>query len=69
MALLMAEQLKKSFGTEVLFQDVSLSIQPKDRIGLVGDNGSGKTTLLKVLMEQSFYEAGTISLDDHTTIG
>ncbi len=69
MALLHVDNLKKAFGDEVLFQDVSFSIQPKDRIGLVGDNGSGKTTLLKILMDQSFYESGTINLDDKTTIG
>ncbi|MDD5952831.1 MAG: ABC-F family ATP-binding cassette domain-containing protein [Oscillospiraceae bacterium] len=69
MALLRAERLKKSFGTDVLFSDVSFAIESKDRIGLVGDNGCGKTTLLKVLLEESYYEDGVIQKDDRTVIG
>ena len=49
MALLSASNLKKAFGTDVVFSGVSFEIQPNDRIGLVGINGSGKTTLLKIL--------------------
>jgi ATP-binding cassette subfamily F protein 3 len=39
-----------SFGGWDLFKDISLLINPRDRIGLVGKNGAGKTTLLKVIM-------------------
>ncbi len=69
MALLHTSNLKKAFGVDVLFQDVSFEIQPRDRIGLVGDNGCGKTTLLKILMDQLPYDDGTITVSDKTAIG
>ncbi len=43
------DNLTVSFGGWDLFKDISLVVNPKDRIGLVGKNGAGKTTLLKVL--------------------
>jgi ATP-binding cassette subfamily F protein uup len=43
------QSVSKSFGTRKLFQDLSLHIFEKDRIGLIGPNGSGKSTLLKIL--------------------
>ena len=45
--LLSYSGLSKSFGSRVLFEDLSLSISEGDRIGLMGPNGSGKTTLLE----------------------
>ena len=69
MALLQADHLAKSFGVDVLFRDVSFAVQPRDRIGLVGDNGSGKTTLLKILMGEVPYDDGVITIDDNTAIG
>lgn len=69
MALLHVRNLKKAFGVDVLFQDVSFEIQPHDRIGLVGDNGCGKTTLLKILMDQCTYDNGVITISDKTAIG
>lgn len=49
MSLLSAVNLSKSFGHNDIFQDVSLSIPHRARIGLVGPNGIGKTTLLRIL--------------------
>jgi ATP-binding cassette subfamily F protein 3 len=50
MSLLSAVKLAKSFGPNDIFQDVSLSISQRARIGLVGPNGVGKTTLLRILL-------------------
>lgn len=49
MALLSASNLRKAFGTDVIFDNASFEIQQNDRVGLVGVNGSGKTTLFKIL--------------------
>ena len=47
--LLTARDLSKSFSLRTLFEGVSLSIGPGDRLGLIGPNGAGKSTLLKIL--------------------
>jgi ATP-binding cassette subfamily F protein uup len=49
MALLSARGLGKSFGEKPLFTNVELTVDPGDRIGLVGINGTGKSTLLSIL--------------------
>ncbi len=48
---------------EAVFKDFSLSIQPGQRVGLVGHSGSGKTTLTKLLLRFSDVQEGTISID------
>ena len=49
MTLITTSNLGKSFGPDDIFSEVSISIPPRARIGLVGANGSGKTTLLQLL--------------------
>ena len=48
MVLLTAEHIKKSYGTRVIFDDISFSIHEGDKIGVIGVNGTGKSTLLKI---------------------
>jgi ATP-binding cassette subfamily F protein uup len=47
--LLACQTVSKSLGDRTLFEGVSLTVHPRDRIGLVGPNGVGKSTLLKIL--------------------
>ena len=58
--LIEAEDIGKTLGGSVLFRDLSLTLSPGVRIGLVGSNGSGKTTLLKILEGQLAPDEGTI---------
>ena len=58
-----------SFGGWDLFKDISLLINPRDRIGLVGKNGAGKTTLLKVIMGQQPPTSGVVTMSGDTTLG
>ena len=47
--LLQLTDIALTFGGEPVFSDLSLTVQPGDRVALVGRNGSGKSTLLKVM--------------------
>ena len=58
-----------SFGGWDLFKDISLLINPRDRIGLVGKNGAGKTTLLKVIMGIQPPTSGVVTMSGDTTLG
>jgi len=51
-----------SFLDKKLFDNLSWTIHPQSRIGLVGENGSGKTTLFRVLMEEVHPDAGVIEI-------
>ena len=44
------DNLTVSYGGWTLFDNISLLLNPKDRIGLVGKNGAGKTTLLRLIV-------------------
>jgi ATPase subunit of ABC transporter with duplicated ATPase domains len=57
---LVAAGITKSYGAEVVLQDVSLVVPPRARIGLVGPNGAGKSTLLRLLAGLEEADAGRI---------
>ncbi|MEG1869772.1 MAG: ABC-F family ATP-binding cassette domain-containing protein [Oscillospiraceae bacterium] len=59
--LLSAEHISKNYGAKQLLQDVSLYLNEKDRIGIVGVNGTGKSTLLKILAGIEPSDEGTIA--------
>ena len=59
--LLSCQSISKSFGSRQLFDDLTLSIQEGDRIGLIGPNGSGKSTFLKILAGVERADSGTLS--------
>lgn len=60
MSIFSVENLYKTYGEKVLFEDLSFSISDKDRIGLIGINGTGKSTLLKVLAKEEGMDRGTM---------
>ncbi len=63
------EHLKKSFGPQSLFTDISFKINAKERIGLVGRNGHGKTTLFRLIAGEEQPDAGSIALPKNYRIG
>ena len=56
-------------GERILYEDASLFITPKDKIGLIGLNGTGKSTLLKMLVGEVELASGKISRGKSTSIG
>lgn len=67
--MLTAHQVSKTFQTTPLFQKATFSINPHDRIGLVGPNGSGKTTLLRILTGEETPTQGAVTRDANLRIG
>ncbi|MDR2192332.1 MAG: ATP-binding cassette domain-containing protein [Endomicrobium sp.] len=61
--------LNKSFGSRILFDNLNLNINEKEKVGLVGRNGHGKTTLFKIILGQSDYESGSVSMPKNYKIG
>ena len=54
------QNLTKSFGSLVLFEDISFSIAERQRVGLIAKNGTGKSTLLSILAGKEGYDSGEI---------
>ena len=60
--MLTAHQISKSFGINSILDYISFSVNPGDRVGLIGPNGSGKTTLLRILAGQEAPDQGTVTI-------
>ncbi|MDO5017031.1 MAG: ABC-F family ATP-binding cassette domain-containing protein [Porphyromonas sp.] len=58
-----------AFGADILFSDISLQINPKERIALAGRNGAGKTTLLNIIAGKREPTTGSLSYPSDITIG
>lgn len=69
MQILNVQQLKKEFGDDVLFEDVSFSLNDNDRLALIGPNGNGKSTLIKIILNEVDKTSGEVVLAKGTTIG
>jgi ATP-binding cassette subfamily F protein 3 len=61
--------LSKAFGGRQLFDDVSLTLQSGERVGLVGPNGAGKSTLLKIILGHEQSDAGEVTFIRGTRFG
>ncbi|HKG00883.1 MAG TPA: ATP-binding cassette domain-containing protein, partial [Xanthobacteraceae bacterium] len=58
--LLEVDDLAKRFGGFVALENISLSVAPGDRVGLIGPNGSGKSTLVNCICGTLHNETGTV---------
>ena len=66
---LQVENLTKSFGDLVLFEDLSFGVAEGQRIGLIAKNGTGKTTLLNILAGKEGYDEGKITYRRDLRVG
>ena len=69
MTVLSASGLTLSFGDEVIFRDVTFSVNEGDRLGIIGSNGAGKTSLFRVLLGEYEADAGSVFLAKELTVG
>lgn len=69
MTICSVNNVKKSFGGNIIFENISLEIKNGERIGLVGRNGSGKTTIFQLLTGIEGLDAGAIHVKKGTRIG
>ena len=67
--ILQVENLTKSFGDLVLFEDISFGLAEGQRVGLIAKNGTGKSTLLSILSGKEGYDSGKISFRRDLRVG
>ena len=65
---IICEDLKKAYGSQVIFHDVNLTINRGDKVAFVGKNGEGKSTLVKCIMDEIDYE-GKLTIGHNVQIG
>ncbi len=63
------QNISKKIGSRILFDDVSLQLNPKSVYGVVGANGCGKSTLLKIINGEEEPTLGNVSIQKNTTLG
>jgi ABC transport system ATP-binding/permease protein len=66
--LITLKSISKSINGKELFRNLSFTLFPKTRIGLIGPNGCGKTTLLKLITEEIAHDSGTIKKAENLNI-
>jgi len=69
MLVMSASELGKSYGTDIILEDVSFSVDKGDRIGIVGPNGAGKTTLMSMIAGELEPSSGNIYIRNEFTLG
>ena len=67
--MLTIHNLSYYIGARPIYEDISLQIKPKDKIGLIGANGTGKSTLLKLINGDITPDEGSISKSNDCSIG
>ncbi len=67
--MIICNNLKKQFGTHVLFEKVTFQLGKGDKIGLVGRNGCGKSTLLKIILGNERCDEGEVIIPNNYKIG
>lgn len=67
--MIQINNLTKSYGTRVLFENLNLKLGAGQKIGFVGRNGSGKSTLFKIILGEESYDEGEIIIPKNYRIG
>ncbi len=69
MIVMQLGNVKKSFGTDMIFENINLEIKKGETVGIVGKNGAGKTTLMKMMAGELGLDEGQITTPKGISIG
>jgi len=69
MNYLSVENISKSYGERILFQDLFFGLSKGDKMALIANNGTGKSSMLKIIAGKDVTESGKITLRNGITIG
>jgi len=67
--LLQTQDLSKSYGSQLIFSGLSLSVSSKQKIGVIGRNGAGKSTLFKIITGQEKADSGQVIITPEARLG
>lgn len=67
--LVQITNLTKAFGPRLIFDNATLTIAAKQKIGVIGRNGAGKSTLLKIIVGDEEYNSGQVTIHDNARLG
>jgi len=67
--MIKVSNLVKAYGKQLIFDDIGFTLNPGERLGLVGRNGHGKTTLFRILLREEPPDSGVISIPKDYSIG
>ncbi len=67
--MIQLQNISKNFGTQELFRDLTIKLNPRNKMGLVGRNGSGKSTLFKLILTEETPDSGEIIIPKNYKIG
>jgi ATP-binding cassette subfamily F protein 3 len=67
--MLQINKLSKTYGRQIIFDEVDFIINPGERVGLVGRNGHGKTTLFRMVLGEEHQDSGAITIPNGYRIG
>lgn len=69
MIVLSCKDIQKSYGIDVILENVTFNINDGEKVGLIGPNGAGKSTLFKIITHQLEYDTGDLYIDKNKSIG
>ncbi|KZL93371.1 ribosomal protection-like ABC-F family protein [Clostridium magnum] len=69
MIILSCKDIEKSYGIDVILENVTFNINDGEKVGLIGPNGAGKSTLFKIITHQLEYDSGDLYIDKNKSIG
>jgi len=67
--MIQVNSLSKAYGRQTILDDIDFTVNPGERVGLVGRNGHGKTTLFRMILGQEYADEGVITIPNGYKIG